>query len=126
VWIIRFDFKYYARNFLGLTGLWCDEYHVMGYSFLRILRMKDELLTHLLVDILAVLKNLELIAKASLGTAQTSEQWLDTFDMLQKFHISRSTLHRLKKNGDLVPSKLGKKDVFLLSEVEKVLKNGSR
>jgi DNA-binding transcriptional regulator PaaX len=46
--------------------------------------------------------------------------------MLQKFHISRSTLHRLKKNGDLVPSKLGKKDVFLLSEVEKVLKNGSR
>lgn len=86
--------------------------------------MNHELLQHLLVDILAVLKNLELIAKASLGTTQTTEQWLDTSDMLKKFHISRSTLHRLKKNGDLVPSKLGKKDVFLLSEVEKVLKGG--
>jgi len=76
----------------------------------------------MLSDILQVLKNLEVIAKGSGIALSQKEEWLDSFDMIQKFHISRSTLHRLKKGGHLVPSKLGKKDVFLLSDVELALR----
>jgi hypothetical protein len=83
--------------------------------------MRGESVLLLLGNILRVLENIETIASQKGIEAIKREEWLDTFDMLQRFHISRTTLHRLKKSGDLVPSKLGKKDVYLLSDVNLVL-----
>lgn len=37
------------------------------------------------------------------------------------FHISKSTLYRLKNNEILIPAKLGKKDVYKRTDVEKAM-----
>lgn len=80
----------------------------------------------ILGDILKVLESIESVATQASKAVNVKEEWLDSFDMLERFHISRTTLHRLKKSGDLIPSKLGKKDVYLLSEVQHVLKSKPR
>jgi len=85
--------------------------------------MQKESILLLLENILRVLENIESIASQKGIETVKNEEWLDTYDMLTRFHISRTTLHRLKKRGDLVPSKLGKKDVYLLSDVNLVLNN---
>ena len=50
------------------------------------------------------------------------DEWLDSYDLMQQFKISRSTLYRWKKNKVLVASCLGRKDMFRKSLIEKSLK----
>ena len=49
------------------------------------------------------------------------KKWLDSCDIKQMFHISKSTLYRLKKNEILIPRPLGRKDVYDREDVERVL-----
>jgi len=50
-----------------------------------------------------------------------SKKWLDSCDMKEMFHISKSTLYRLKKDEILKPESLGKKDLYNRDDVEQVL-----
>lgn len=49
------------------------------------------------------------------------KKWLDSCDMKEMFHISKSTLYRLKKDEILKPESLGKKDLANRDDVEQVL-----
>ena len=49
------------------------------------------------------------------------KKWLDSCDMKEMFHISKSTLYRLKKDEILKPESLGKKDLYNRDDVEQVL-----
>ncbi|MCF8451736.1 MAG: helix-turn-helix domain-containing protein [Pedobacter sp.] len=49
------------------------------------------------------------------------KKWLDSCDMKEMFHISKSTLYRLKKDEILIPVKLGKKDLYKRVDVEKAM-----
>nr|MBC7614379.1 hypothetical protein [Pseudopedobacter sp.] len=87
--------------------------------------MKDDPMYMLIEKILQVLHRIEALAEQGVRpTLANSDEWLDAVDMLQKFHISRTTLYRLKKQGHLVPKKLGKKEFYLLSDVQRSLKIG--
>ena len=48
-------------------------------------------------------------------------QWVDTYDLANKLHISKQTIYRLRKNGVLKSSKIKGKIFFNLMEVEKTL-----
>lgn len=49
------------------------------------------------------------------------KKWLDSCDMKEMFHISKSTLYRLKKDEIIIPVKLGKKDLYKRVDVEKAM-----
>ncbi|WP_276360187.1 hypothetical protein [Daejeonella sp. H1SJ63] len=49
------------------------------------------------------------------------KKWLDSCDIKQMFHISKSTLYRLKKDRILIPETLGRKDLYDTEDVQKVL-----
>ncbi|MEJ7780372.1 MAG: hypothetical protein WKF68_12365 [Daejeonella sp.] len=51
------------------------------------------------------------------------KQWLDSCDLRNKYHISKSTLYRLKKNLVLKPKCLGKKDFYCSQDVERAIGN---
>lgn len=46
------------------------------------------------------------------------KKWLDSCDVKEMFHISKSTLYRLKKEKILKPVSLGKKDLYRRADVE--------
>jgi len=46
------------------------------------------------------------------------KKWLDSCDVKEMFHISKSTLYRLKKEKILKPVSLGKKDLYKRADVE--------
>lgn len=46
------------------------------------------------------------------------KKWLDSCDVKEMFHISKSTLYRLKKEKILRPVSLGKKDLYKRAELE--------
>lgn len=49
------------------------------------------------------------------------KKWLDSCDVKEMFHISKSTLYRLKKEMILRPVSLGKKDLYKRAELEKAI-----
>ena len=48
-------------------------------------------------------------------------QWVDTYDLANKLHISKQTIYRLRKKGVLKSSKIKGKIFFNLLEVQKTL-----
>lgn len=54
------------------------------------------------------------------------KKWLDSCDIKQMFHISKSTLYRLKKDEILIPGVLGKKDLYDREDVERALSKKGR
>ncbi|MCF8409395.1 MAG: helix-turn-helix domain-containing protein [Crocinitomicaceae bacterium] len=48
-------------------------------------------------------------------------QWVDTYDLANKLHISKQTIYRLRKNGLLKSSKIKGKIYYNLIEVDKML-----
>lgn len=48
-------------------------------------------------------------------------QWVDTYDLANKLHISKQTIYRLRKKGVLKSSKIKGKIFFNLIEVQKTL-----
>ena len=55
------------------------------------------------------------------NSANNINQWVDTYDLANKLHISKQTIYRLRKNGVLKSSKIKGKIFFNLMEVEKTL-----
>lgn len=49
------------------------------------------------------------------------KKWLDSYDVKEMFHISKSTLYRLKKDKILKPEMLGRKELYKRSDVEKAI-----
>jgi predicted DNA-binding transcriptional regulator AlpA len=86
--------------------------------------MENDELVMLVRNILDILKHMDKRFSSPIkGIPLEEEKWLDALEMQQQFHISRSTLYRLKKEGQLRPSRLGKKDYYAFSEVVKILRN---
>ena len=48
-------------------------------------------------------------------------QWVDTYDLANKLHISKQTIYRLRKKGVLKSYKIKGKIFFNLLEVQKTL-----
>lgn len=55
--------------------------------------------------------------------AEKEDEWLDSYEVMRLFNIHRSTLYRLKIEKILQPRKLGKKDLYLKSEIEKAIRS---
>ena len=85
--------------------------------------MVKETLLGAVLQILNILEHIEEKLDSNQLIDRPKEVWLDNFDMMSKFHISKTTLYRLKKEGHIQASNLGKKEFYLLSEVEKALRN---
>ena len=49
------------------------------------------------------------------------KKWLDSYDVKEMFHISKSTLYRLKKEKILLPVMLGRKELYRRTDVEKAI-----
>ncbi|WP_081659186.1 helix-turn-helix domain-containing protein [Pedobacter glucosidilyticus] len=78
----------------------------------------------------AIILNIQTVLNQILETlqqlepkAQTNEKvWMDAYEVKSYFNIHRSTLYRWKREKILCPAKVGRKDMYLRSEVEKVIK----
>lgn len=70
-------------------------------------------------------KKLELILihLTQIDTEKEEDEWLDSYEVMRLFNIHRSTLYRLKIEKILQPRKLGKKDLYLKSEIEKAIRS---
>ena len=55
------------------------------------------------------------------NSANNINQWVDTYDLANKLHISKQTIYRLRKKGVLKSSKIKGKIFFNLLEVQKTL-----
>jgi hypothetical protein len=55
------------------------------------------------------------------NSANNINQWVDTYDLANKLHISKQTIYRLRKNGLLKSSKIKGKIYYNLIEVDKML-----
>jgi len=57
------------------------------------------------------------------GDTNPLQIWLDKQDILQRMHISSSTLQKWRKKKLLPYSRLGRKIYYLESDVQKMLEN---
>lgn len=60
-------------------------------------------------------------AKKEAEAAKKPEKWLTRFECAKMFGISTNTLWRWQRDGYLVPNKVGRKNLYKLSEVEKMM-----
>ncbi|MBU0695428.1 MAG: helix-turn-helix domain-containing protein [Bacteroidetes bacterium] len=51
------------------------------------------------------------------------EEWLDSYEVMRLYRISRSTLYRWKQRELLHPNKIGNRDIFLRREVERLFQS---
>jgi hypothetical protein len=59
----------------------------------------------------------------SVSDTNPSQVWLDKQDILQRMHVSSSTLQKWRKKKLLPYSRLGRKIYYLESDVQKMLEN---
>lgn len=52
---------------------------------------------------------------------KAAEEWLDTYEVCKKMHISRATLYRWMQRGLFMGSRLGNKVYFRVSDIERAL-----
>ena len=60
-------------------------------------------------------------AKKEALAEKEPEKWLTRFECAKMFGISTNTLWRWQRDGYLVPNKVGRKNLYKLSEVEKLM-----
>lgn len=84
-----------------------------------------------LFSLIRILISIEKILKAMLNhmerinlPEEEKEVWMDSYEVMQTYKISRSTLYRWKTSAVLVPSKIGKRDMYLKSDLEEILERG--
>ncbi|MFD1629008.1 helix-turn-helix domain-containing protein [Pseudopedobacter beijingensis] len=78
-----------------------------------------------IIEILSKINtNLELILihLTQIDDEKEEDVWMDAYEVMQLFNIHRSTLYRWKIEKILQPRKLGKKDLYLKSEIEKAIR----
>lgn len=63
-----------------------------------------------------------LIHLTQIDDEKEEDVWMDAYEVMQLFNIHRSTLYRWKIEKILQPRKLGKKDLYLKSEIEKAIR----
>lgn len=78
---------------------------------------------HILLNIERLLQDIKAILQQDVTHLAQQEVWLDSFEVMAQYKISRSTLYRWKRDAVLKPSSLGKKDMFLKSDIERVLRS---
>lgn len=62
-----------------------------------------------------------LLLKQIYGKVEPEEEWLDNVDMCEKLKISDSTLYRWRKNGLLVPRKIGSRYYYSRKVVSRLI-----
>ena len=58
-------------------------------------------------------------------TPRTGEDWVNLTDVAKHLNVSQDTIRNWLKSGKLPTYKAGKQYKFLLSEVDKLLRDGS-
>lgn len=53
---------------------------------------------------------------------EQKDQLLDRYDIIQKYHISDSTIYRLKKDGCIHPIYIRRKEFYSLNEIQLLLR----
>ena len=79
--------------------------------------MSSDIILHQILD--ELIQTNKLLQESN--SANNINQWVDTYDLANKLHISKQTIYRLRKNGVLKSSKIKGKIFFNLMEVEKTL-----
>ena len=65
----------------------------------------------------------EKIAEAAASKPQEEEKYLTKEEVCEALKVSSNTLWRWNKNGYLKPNKVGRKSVYLLSDIDRLRKN---
>jgi hypothetical protein len=79
--------------------------------------MSSDIILHQILD--ELIQTNKLLQESN--SANNINQWVDTYDLANKLHISKQTIYRLRKKGVLKSSKIKGKIFFNLIEVEKTL-----
>jgi exopolysaccharide biosynthesis predicted pyruvyltransferase EpsI len=79
--------------------------------------MPSDIILHQILD--ELIQTNKLLQESN--SANNINQWVDTYDLANKLHMSKQTIYRLRKNGVLKSSKIKGKIFFNLMEVEKTL-----
>lgn len=75
-----------------------------------------------LVDIILNIENLlrqilEALHNIESKNVSDEKAWMDSYEVRSYFNIHRSTLYRWKKEKILCPSRIGRKDMYLRTDV---------
>jgi hypothetical protein len=79
--------------------------------------MSSDIILHQILD--ELIQTNKLLQESN--SANNINQWVDTYDLANKLHISKQTIYRLRKKGVLKSSKIRGKIFFNLLEVQKTL-----
>jgi DNA-binding XRE family transcriptional regulator len=79
--------------------------------------MPSDIILHQILD--ELIQTNKLLQESN--SANNINQWVDTYDLANKLHISKQTIYRLRKKGVLKSSKIKGKIFFNLLEVQKTL-----
>jgi DNA-binding XRE family transcriptional regulator len=79
--------------------------------------MSSDIILHQILD--ELIQTNKLLQESN--SANNINQWVDTYDLANKLHISKQTIYRLRKKGVLKSSKIKGKIFFNLLEVQKTL-----
>ena len=60
---------------------------------------------------------------AELAREPKDETYLTTDEVIEKFHVCKTTLWTWEKNGYLIPSRWGKRKCYALSELHAIMQN---
>jgi hypothetical protein len=79
--------------------------------------MSSDIILHQILD--ELIQTNKLLQESN--SVNNINQWVDTYDLANKLHISKQTIYRLRKKGVLKSSKIKGKIFFNLLEVQKTL-----
>ena len=79
--------------------------------------MSSDIILHQILD--ELIQTNKLLQESN--SVNNINQWVDTYDLANKLHISKQTIYRLRKNGLLKSSKIKGKIYYNLIEVDKML-----
>lgn len=79
--------------------------------------MSSDIILHQILD--ELIQTNKLLQESN--SVNNINQWVDTYDLANKLHISKQTIYRLRKKGILKSSKIKGKIFFNLIEVQKTL-----
>jgi hypothetical protein len=79
--------------------------------------MSSDIILHQILD--ELIQTNKLLQESN--SVNNINQWVDTYDLANKLHISKQTIYRLRKKGVLKSSKIKGKIFFNLIEVQKTL-----
>jgi len=81
-------------------------------------------LIHIIVNIEKILNEVLCHIERINLPEKEKEIWMDSYQVRDLFKIHRSTLYRWKTEKFVRPRRVGRKDMYLKSDIEKLLRGG--